>query len=180
MKLGQIQCLESLRFYLFERPLHPELFDIDEDVRIIKPGYEARIWVTGCTHLASFFHGDQSLVEVLADENATLPSRGEVLSIPFRGEKAHERKTRNGIIYMMNFQVETMSRRVYHKTHHEFARQGAKHGLFLPFPMYMSNELTPFTYINFDAKPNQLHVMAFHAFPEKLTIIKTQSIFELE
>ena len=34
-------------------------------------------------------------------------------------------------------------------------------------------------YIDYDAAPNSLHVFAFHAFPEDLTIIKTQSIFEL-
>ena len=80
---------------------------------------------------------------------------------------------------MMNMQAEVMSRLVYHTTHHELARQGTKQGLFIPFPMWMSNNLTPFTCISYEAKPNQLHILAFHAFPEALTIVKTQSIFEL-
>jgi hypothetical protein len=45
--------------------------------------------------------------------------------------------------------------------------------------MWMSHSLTPFTFVDYDAKPNELHVFTFHAFPEDLTIVKTQSIFEL-
>ncbi len=85
----------------------------------------------------------------------------------------------DGMKYMMNFQVESMSPTVYSKTHHEIARLGARRGLYVPFPMWMSRSLTPFTYIDYDAKPNELHVFTFHAFPEDLTIVKTQSIFEL-
>lgn len=179
MNIKQTNQLESLRFFLYERPLHPELFEIYDDVRIFKPGYEAQIWVTGCTHVISFFRDDQTLAEVVASIDNPLPSRSQVLSLPFRGEKSHEQKRLDGINYMMNMQAEIMSPRVYHKTHHELARQGTRHGLFVPFPMWMNNSLTPFTYINYEAKPNELHILAFHAFPEALTIIKTQSIFEL-
>ena len=80
---------------------------------------------------------------------------------------------------MMSFQVETMSPAVYSKTHPDLARSGGRRGLFVPFPMWMTRSLTPFTYIDYEAKPNELHVCAFHAFPADLTIVKTQSIFEL-
>ena len=44
--------------------------------------------------------------------------------------------------------------------------------------MWRAQSLTPFTYIDYDARPNELHVLTFQAFPDELTIIKTQSIFE--
>lgn len=179
MSIKQGQRLESLRFYLFERPLHPELFEIHDDVRLVQPEYEAQIWVTGCTHVIGFFRDSHSLVEVIAGEEVELPSRGQRLCLPFRGEKAHEQKCIDGINYMMNFQAETMSARVYHDTHHELARQGARRGLFVPFPMWMKHSLTPFTFIDPEPRPDGLHVLAFHAFPEAQTIVKTQSIFEL-
>lgn len=179
MNIGQVQRLESLRFYLFERALHPELFDIFRDVHITKPGYEAQVWITGCTHLVGFYRDPAALTEVVAAEDIPLPTRGQCFSMPFRGEKTHERTSVDGIRYMMNFQAETMSPKVYHKTHHDLARKGARQGLFVPFPMWMHHQLTPFTYITYDARPNELHIMAFHAFPEALTLVKTQSIFEL-
>ena len=179
MSIGQKQRVGSLRFYLYGRSLHPELFEIHCDRRIVKSSYEAQIWVTGCTHVIGFFHEKQSLVEVAGDATMDLPKRGLLLDLPFRGEKNHEHQQANGIHYWMNFQAETMSPEVYAGTHHELARAGAKHGLFVPFPTWMSNGLTPFSYIDYQASPDSLHVFAFHAFPDDLTMLKTQSIFEL-
>ena len=179
MSIGQKQSISSLRFFLCDRPLHPELFDIYHDHHIVKGGYEAQIWVTGCTDAIGFYRGRDSMVELIADADTMLPQHGLLLELPFRGERNHELKRKSGINYMMNFQVEIMSSAVYSRTHHDIARLGVKRGLFVPFPMWMSRSLTPFTFIDYDAKPNELHVFAFHAFPEDLTIIKTQSIFEL-
>jgi len=179
MSIGQKQRLSSLRFYLYDRPLHPELFDIYQDHHIVKNGYEAQVWVTGCSHVIGFFRDRLALVELIADADAELPERGRLVELPFRGERDHECKRAEGINYMMNFQVETMSPSVYSRTHHDLARHGGRRGLFVPFPMWMANSLTPFTYIDYEAKPNELHVFAFHAFPEELTMVKTQSIFEL-
>jgi len=179
MSIGQKQRVATLRFYLYDRPLHPELFDIYHDNHIVRENYEAQVWVTGCTHVIGFFHKGQSLVEVTADLDMILPQRGRLLELPFKGERDHERRRADGINYMMSFQVERMSAAVYTRTHHELAKLGTKRGLFVPFPTWMTRSLTPFSYLDYQAKPNELHVFAFHAFPEELTIVKTQSIFEL-
>ena len=179
MTIGQKQRLSNLRFYLYDRPLHPELFDIYYDREIVRPGYEAQMWVTGCSHVIGFYHQNLNMVQVTADADSELPQRGLLLELPIRGERDHEFKRAEGINYMMNFQVETMSPAVYSRIHHDFARQSSKRGLFVPFPMWMARSLTPFTYIDYEAKANELHIFAFHAFPEDLTIVKTQSIFEV-
>ncbi len=179
MSIGQKQSVANLRFFLFDRPVHPELFDIHYDHHVVKKAYEAQIWVTGCSHVIGFFRNGKSLVELTSDNDDLLPQNGRLLELPFRGERDHQVTRAEGINYMMNFQVETMSPTVYSQTHHDLALLGAKRGLFVPFPMWMSRSLTPFTYIQYEAKPNQLHVFAFHAFPDDLTMVKTQSIFEL-
>jgi hypothetical protein len=179
MTIGQKQRLASMRFFLFERALHPELFDIYDDVVIDKSDWQARLWVTGCTHVLSFSHGEQTVSEVIASEEVPLPQRGLSLELPFRGEKSHQRLCFEGISYMMNFQLEQMSPKVYQQTHRELARQGARRGIFVPFPFWRENALTPFTYVTTDTTPDELHVMTFHAFPEATTILKTQSLFEI-
>lgn len=178
MSISQKQHLSTLRFYLYDRPLHPELFDIYHDHHIVKNSYEAQIWITGCTHAIGFFRPGASMVEVTAHTDVDLPQRGRLVELPFRGERDYEIK-RNGIRHIVSFQVESMSPAVYSKTHHELARLGTQRGLFVPFPMWMSHSLTPFSYIDYEAKSNDLHVFTFHAFPEDLTIVRTQSIFEL-
>ena len=125
MSIGQKQNVSALRFYLYDRPLHPELFDIYHDHHIVKPSYEVQMWVTGCTHLIGFYRQNQSVVEVVAAAGQELPQRGRLLEMPFRGERDHECKRVAGISYMMNFQVESMSAAVYQKTHHDLARARA-------------------------------------------------------
>ena len=135
MSIKQTNRLESLRFFLYERPLHPELFEIYDDVKITNRVTKPRFGVTGCTHVISFFRRRSNpSLKSCANVDNPLPSRGQVLLLPFRGEKSHEQKHLDGINYMMNLQAEVMSSRVYHQTHHELARQGAKQGLFIPFP----------------------------------------------
>ncbi len=179
MRTGQIQNVSNLRYFLYERPLHPELFHIYQDHRIIKSGYEAQIWITGLTHVIGFYRQEMSFVELTANENADLPTRGLLLKLPFKGERDHQCERAEGINYMMNFQVESMSPAVYEKTHMDLHELGSKKGLFVPFPDWSASELIPFTYVDYDAKPNELHVFTFHAFPAELVIVKTQSIFEL-
>jgi len=180
MSIGQQQKVDSLRFFLFDRPLHPELFDIYSDHHVVRNHYEAQIWVTGCTHVVGFYRNGSAVVEVVADASSELPRRGRQLELAFRGERDHERRRAGGISYMMNFQVETMSPKVFTQTHHDLARAGADRGLFVPFPMWMRRSpLTPFSFIDYRAKADELHVFTFHAFPDDLTLIKTQSIFEL-
>ena len=179
MSIGQKHRVGSLRFVLYGRPLHPELFDIYHARTVVKSGYEARIWVTGCAHVIGFHREQSTLTQLIADAQSELPSRGKLLEMPFRGEKDHDSQRADGIHYMMNFQMESMSPAVYSKTHHDLARAGMHRGLFVPFPMWMSRGLTPFTFLDYEAKPNELHIFAFHAFPDDLTIVKAQSIFEL-
>ncbi|HDZ22277.1 hypothetical protein LCGC14_0238740 [marine sediment metagenome] len=180
MAIGHQQRVASLRYYLYDRPLHPELFEIHSGERLARKHYEAQLWVTGCSHVIMFGRGKQWMVEVLADADSELPRRGLLAELPFRGEKEHEHVEAKGLRYMMNFQVETMSEQVFAKTHHDLARQGAKRGLFVPFPTWMRRPpLTPFSYLDYDAKTRHLHVFSYHAFPEDLTLVKVQSIFEV-
>jgi hypothetical protein len=83
-----------------------------------------------------------------------LPQRGLLLELPFRGERDHEVKRAQGINYMMNFQVETMSKAVFGKTHHDLARMGMKRGLFVPFLLEgMADDLDKF-------QPDRIHPTA--------------------
>jgi len=179
MEISQKQRVSELRFMVYSRALHPELFDIYHDHRIRKSRYDAQIWVTGLSHLIGFYRGDAAVTEVIASSDAMLPHRGKLMSLPFRGERDEEYDHVEGIRYMTSFQVEQMSARLYAKMHEELLEQAGEHGLFVPFPRWASGALTPFSHVDYEAKVRQLHVFAYHAFPEERTLVKTQSIFEL-
>ena len=164
---------------VYNRALHPELFDIYHDHRIVKAEYEAQVWITGLSHVIGFYRRDAVFTEVIASAGAELPVRGKLMSAPFHGERDKQFEHDDGLRYLTSFQVERMSPRLYAKVHDDLVQRGSGHGMYVPFPEWAGRSQTPFSYLDYEAKVNQLHVFAYHAFPDDLTLIKTQSIFEL-
>ncbi len=180
MSIRERQCVSQMRLLLYNRSLHPELFDIYHDHRIKKAGYEAQIWITGMSHLIAFYRGNSALTELLVDSATDLPDKGLLASMKLRGEKDHRIENIGGIRHLMSFQVEVMSPRLYERIHSDMIETSQKGGIFLSFPEWAAGKsLEPFTYIDYEAKIDNLHIFAYHAYPDELTLIKTQSIFEL-
>ena len=182
MPLGQKQSVDSLGFKLYSRALHPELFEIYHKHRIVQPAFEGEIWITGCSHVTRFSVGEHHLTELMAEEGDLLPDRGleaEFRLRGIRGEKQHEHVLGGNLRYLMTCHVEIMSEKLYTQVHHDLARAATKHGLFVPFPLWRTNGLTPFTYLDYQTRADSLHVFAYHAFPDALTVVKSQSIFEI-
>ena len=105
METRQRQEVSQLRFLVYNRALHPELFEIHHDHRIVKDNYEAQVWVTGLSHLIGFYRGEAAITEVIAETSAMLPHRGRLTSLPFRGERDEQFEHTEGIRYLTSFQV---------------------------------------------------------------------------
>ncbi len=173
-------AVDQLTFSLFQRPLHPELFQIFARREIRTEGYEALVWVTGCTHVISVFSGDECLTEVVSSPGQLLPSRGLVERFQFRGPRTHKCTLSRGISYMTDFQVEKMSSNLYKQTRSELERFARNRGVFVSHPESEIETLEPFCYIDYEARRNELHVHTFSAYPEQLTMVKTQSLFDFQ
>ena len=173
-------AVEELTFNLFQRPLHPELFQIYANRKIKTEKYEALIWVTGCTHVASIFTADLCLSEVISGPGQVLPHRGLIEHFQFRGPKSHKCTLSRGLSYMTDFQVEKMSTNLYNKCHLDLERLARNRGIFVKFPKSAAGGLQPFCYIDFEARKKDLHIHTFAAYPEQVTMIKTQSLFDFK
>ena len=171
-------AVEELVFSLFQRPLHPELFQIYAEQRLKTDRYEAIIWVTGCTHVVSVLTKDTCLSEVVSTPSQMLPQRGLVERFQFRGPKSHKCTLSQGISYMTDFQIERMSPNLYRQSHIDLERFARNRGLFVKFPELEIGGLQPFCYIDFESRRSELHVHTFSAYPDQVTMIKTQSLFD--
>src|SRR5438105_15359591 len=98
----------DLVFQLYERPLHPEFFDILAVRRIERPDYEVAIHITRSGHFITWKNADRLLSE-LADVDPSLTEDRRLLSYRVRGEHAATVSCGHGITYQMNFQVETLA-----------------------------------------------------------------------
>jgi len=172
--------IDQLTFSLFQRPLHPELFQIYASRQLKTEKYEALIWVTGCTHVVSVFAGDVCLSEVVSTPGQLLPHRGLVERFKFRGPRTHKCTLSRGVSYMTDFQIEKMSANLYRQSHMDLERFARNRGVFVKFPELEVDSLQPFCYVDFEARRTELHIHTFAAYPDQVTMIKTQSLFDFQ
>ena len=170
--------VSELVFSLYQRPLHPELFTIYNKRHLKTNKYEAVIWETGCSHVISVYAQNMSLTELIAPPTQMLPKRGLIERFNFRGQRNHKCTLTRGLSYMTDFQVEKMSPNLYRQSHTDLERFARNRGVFVKFDNENTDGLKPFSYLDFEARRDELHIHAFHAFPEQVTIIKTQSLFD--
>jgi len=169
----------DLNLLVYDRALHPELFHRYASYRVEQGRYHAEIWITGLSHVVTVTCGRKSLTELLARENDTLPTRGVLTRFRLKGERDHEKRTPDGWGYLVSTQVETMDEALYKSVHHDLLRHTEKRGWFHAYEGWPGGELTPFTYIDHEARDREFHVHAFHAYPLERTLVKSQSIIEL-
>ena len=181
MELPQTNIvIDELAFSLFQRPLHPELFQIYAKRKLITDKYEAEIWVTGCTHVISVSTIDVCLSEVISSPGQMLPQRGLIERFRFQGPRSHKCTLSRGVSYMTDFQVEKMSPSLYRQSHLDLERFARNRGVFVKFPELEVGGLQPFCYVDFEARRTELHVHSFAAYPDQVTMIKTQSLFDFQ
>ena len=175
---AQQQALD-LHLFLFDRPLHPELFHHYGTYRVAQGDYHADIWIVGLGHVITLTCGHRSMTELVARESDALPSRGVLSRFRLKGERDHEKKSGDGWLYLVSSQVETMDEALYKSVHFDLLRHGERRGWLHMYDEWTDDELTPFTHIDTEARDREFHVHAFHAFPAERTLVKTQSIIEL-
>lgn len=173
-----LQALD-LHLFAFDRALHPELFRHYADFRVEQGRYHADIWIVGLSHVVTVTCGSKSISELLARDSDLIPTRGVISRFRLKGERDHERRTPEGWGYMVSTQVETMDEALYKSVHFDLLRHAERRGWFYQYDQWGEGEMTPFSYLDHEARDSEFHVHAFHAYPAERTIVKTQSIIEL-
>ncbi|MHC4068618.1 MAG: DUF2617 family protein [Planctomycetota bacterium] len=173
-------AIEELTFSLFQRTVHPELFQIYAKRQLKTDKYEANIWITGCTHVASVHAKNVCLTEVVSAPGQMLPQRGLIERFRFRGPRSHKCTLSRGLSYMTDFQIEKMSANLYRQSHIDLEKFARNRGVFVKFPALEVDGLQPFCYIDYETRQSELHIHTFAAYPDQVTMIKTQSLFDFQ
>ena len=181
VELGQtLQRVVDLKFALYRRPLHPELFCIHQSRHLERTSYQADVWVMGLSHVLTVQSMGRCVTEVISDDIDVLPQNGLVTSFQFRGERDHMEEFDHGMRYILSTQVERMTQNLFHAAHRDLLNYGSSRGMLVRFEEWMdTDDLVPFTFIDFEMRDQELHLQAFHTYPADYTIIKTQSIIEV-
>jgi hypothetical protein len=173
-------AVHDLVFQLYDRPLHPELFEIVACETVARPDFQAQVRITRSGHVVSWSARcgpPLFLTEVVNADEEHFPSR-RLLSHPFRQERYAAVEPCLGVRYQACFQVETLPPALFLKVNDELLRESKRHGFIHYFPPAEPFELAPIGYVTMDGKPGCQLVHAYHTFPEECTVVKTQSLFE--
>ncbi len=164
-------------FRLYDRPLHPELFEVVAAKTATAHGSRLTVRLTRTGHTLSWSGAGVHLEEVIAAAGAELPDAGLRLAHRFdRGQRS--RCGFPGVRYQVATQIEVLEPEQFVHVHAELLADGTRKGL--AFHCQENNRvgLSPLGVVIVEALPRCLSVNAFHTFPDEFAVVKTQSLIE--
>ena len=170
--------VSELVFRLYDRPLHPELFDAVAVRRVVRDGYQVEVRLTRSGHLLSWKRGSVHVVELTTTAGHDLPTAGRRLDHRFAGERTGRCEVGPGVRYQVSSQVEVLPPEQFLHVHEELVADGMRKGLLYHFRPENRLGLSPLGVVIVEALPSCLSVSAFHTFPDELAVVKTQSLIE--
>lgn len=168
----------DLVFQLYGRALHPELFETHATRTFERGGYAAIVSITTTGHLITWRKDGLTLSEVATAANQPLPQKRRLISHRLAGERSERMECRGGISYQTCFQLETVAADVFWSFQQELAVEGSKRGLLHRFESGGRMALGAVSLITLETRARSLLVQCFHTYPDDLSIVKTQSLFE--
>ena len=167
----------DLEFRLYDRPLHPELFDAVAARAVARDGAKLAVRITRTGHALSWARGGAHLEEVIATAAPEFPGAG--LRFTARLGRSQSRRAEvPGARYLVSAQVEVLEPEPFVHLHAELLADGARKGLVFHCRENNRVGLSPLGAVIVEALPRALSVHAFHTFPDEFAVVKTQSLIE--
>ena len=169
----------GLTLTLYQRTLHPELFNIHATEKVSRRAYDADVWLVDGGHVIAFTGGKTTLTEVIVNNSNPMTDRGLLQTIPCRGERYHEMNVGTNVKYMISTQEEQLTQTLYDASRQEIASYAAKRELMFAENPPSNDFGATLSVLDIERRSHELLVQSFHLFDDSLMVIKTQAIFEV-
>ncbi|MEM0982523.1 MAG: DUF2617 family protein [Planctomycetota bacterium] len=168
---------QSHHVILYERALHPELFQLRERDRISRPTYELEAWLMPGSHALRFEHGGGCLSELVTESIAAAPDSGVVASFAAAGEHDFDRSfATRGVTYMTTVQTEQLSDNLFLGTLDEMRAYGREIEAILH--QWTDEAGDNLSMLDVQRFSKEVHVQAYHLLAAGGYVLRTQTIFE--
>lgn len=171
--------VSELIFHVYERALHPELFQVYGQAAVNHVRYSAVVRICEAGHWVTLNCGDQTISEVCTSRHQLLPEHGRRVASRLRGHRDESSRFGQDIMYHASFQLERLNPDVYLRLHEELLIDCNGARLAFQFPGTNRFAPGPLSLIQVEASYDCLGLHTFHTFPENCAIVKTQSLFEV-
>ncbi len=168
----------QLAFRLYDRVLHPELFDRFAEALLTASEFSVLLRICDGGHVLQFRHDRDVLTEVLGPTDQELPTRGRCFGFRLRGNRDATHQAPTAIRYQCSTQVEQLAPDVFLDVQEELRRDARKAFLSYEFPGGHRLTPAPLSILQGEVGSRSLLIHAFHTFPESGSVLRTQSLFE--
>ncbi len=176
--LSKTSSLQAYNMMLFRKAVHPEFFGIDARRKIEHGDYGVEAWIFRGGHVIRFQFDGSCVCEVVTDQSEQVPDRGIVSVFPCAGERDHEEKVSDRVMYMTTIQTETLSDHLYVGTYKEMLQHGRDGNSLMSA---WTDELGKpnLSLVDLQRYRNEVHMQAYHLRSDCSLVLRTQSMFQV-
>lgn len=171
--------IAELAFHLFNRALHPELFEVYQARKFARNGFEADIAITSAGHVVKWRYQGVTLSEVAAAAHHPLPQGRRLFGHPLKGQHRERVECRGGVIYEGEFQLDRVEPAQFWSYQHDLAWESSANGLLHRFDASGRIALGALSFIHVETRMRSLAIKAFHTFPDDCAVVRTISRFAI-
>jgi hypothetical protein len=164
---------------VFERSVHPELFEILGRTSFSVGSNRALLKLTRHGHVLEFrTTSGQVVTEVATSKFSPLPQQGRVVDRRLIGYRTHMFEN-SQVRYHVSYQLDAVPAEVYLQVHREMQADARKATLAIALPGSTSSSPDCLSYLMTDLVPDGLVIHSFHTFPDNGAVLRIQTLFEL-
>ena len=169
---------QMFRLMLYQRALHPELFDLQMRKTYRQAEYDIESWLMPAGHVVRFQVQGRCLTEAVLDQGDHLPEHGLIYALPCLGEKDYEMQPMGNLAYVTTIQTEILTDNLYDATYQEMKEySNESSALVLP---WKDAEGTPcMSVLDCQKYKREYHIQSYHLLGATGLVLRTQSIFEV-
>jgi hypothetical protein len=173
--------VQFFRLMLYGRPLHPELFDLQQRTAFRSGDYEVENWLIPGGHVVRFQVGGHCLTETVIERGDHLPETGLIHALPCFGEKDYTmaplKDARLG--YLTTVQTEALSDNLYQATFREMQAFGQETGAMV-HEWTEGDDCPCLSIMDSQRYKREYHIQSYHLLGATGMVLRTQSVFELK
>lgn len=169
----------ELSFQLFERALHPELFEIHKSREYERGNYKAKLDITSAGHIITWTNGTITLSEVATSAQTLLPVNRKLMTHTLAASQTKQVKCQGGIEYEATFSSEPSTAELFWAFQQQLNKSQHPKGLVHSFDSSGRMAMGAISYIYAELRDHTFRIQAFHTFPDDCAIVKTESLIRV-
>jgi len=162
---------------VFERSVHPELFDTVGETTVKLKGAVATLRLGRHGHMLEYRTKNSTVTEIATSKFAPLPTLLCMIDRRLIGYRTHMVETRD-VRYHCSYQLESAPADIYLTLHRELETDSQTSTLAIALPGSSTSSPECLSLLKCDLLPEGLVVHAFHTFPDNGAVLRIQTLFE--